>query len=135
MDKYQEIADYTKTDGRNKIVFCQSKIDGIWFKNVGQELSLALQDGNTPIDTYGFVADSLSHSFTDDSIGNYMAIQNIGILFEPELQLDVRRLFDTLSQNQCLIICSEAVVENQKLHYPQHEQPFVDLQGLSYISI
>lgn len=44
------------------------------------------------------------HIFQSESLGLYLALSNVGILFEPALKLDVEALFDRWSQNILLFI-------------------------------
>ena len=50
----------------------------------------------------------------DDVIGNYVAIENWGILFEPALKLNLVSIFDSHSKSNALILvnCGQADYEN-----------------------
>ena len=130
----QDIAYYLQQNTRNKIVFCRESIDGIRFINVGLELSQIL--GENPDDIDG--ADTaykqvLGQSQENSVIGMYLALENIGILFEPDLRLDVRSIFDTYSKNQCLIVKTDAEIANDRFYFLRKgDGTEVDLQGLSY---
>ena len=71
---------------RNKIVFCKEDVEGLDFINVGKELSILL--GDNPQEISGFETmyrKVLNRSKHSDQIGTYLAVENIGILFEQEL--------------------------------------------------
>lgn len=130
----QDIAYYLQQNTRNKIVFCREGIDGIRFINVGSELSQIL--GEKPDDMVG--ADTaykqvLGQSQENSLIGMYLALANIGILFEPDLRLDVRSILDAYSKNQCLIVKTNAEIADDRFYFLRKgDGTEVDLQGLSY---
>lgn len=130
----QDIAYYLQQNTRNKIVFCRESIDGIRFINVGLELSQIL--GENPDDIDG--ADTaykqvLGQSQENSVIGMYLALENIGILFEPDLRLDVRSIFDTYSKNQCLIVKTDAEIANDRFYFLHTgDGTEINLHGLSY---
>lgn len=118
---------------RNKIVFCKEDVEGIYFINVGKELSMLL--GTNPQEISGFeimYRQVLNRSNHSDQIGTYLAIENIGILFEPELKLDLRSVINNYSKNQCLIIKTDSSIEKDALYF---DELCVNLQGLSFKQI
>lgn len=117
-----KIKTYLAQNTRNKLVFCDHSIDGISFVDVGFELSLRLSKSS--YDNDSALTDVLGQSLHHDEIGPYLAITNIGILFEPELKLNIRDILDSYSKNQCLIVQTEAEFLER-----------IDLQGLSYLNI
>ena len=108
----QEVATYAKQDLRNKIVFSKQFIEGLQYLNVGLTLAKMLRDNSLPSLAIPQLLSSAEKE--DESVGRYLAIFNIDILFEPELKLDVGNLFDSYSKNQCLVIQadSENVLNN-----------------------
>ena len=108
----QEVATYVKQDLRNKIVFSKQFIEGLQYLNVGLTLAKMLRDNSVPSLAIPQLLSSAEKE--DESVGRYLAIFNIDILFEPELKLDVGNLFDSYSKNQCLVIQadSENVLNN-----------------------
>ena len=108
----QEVATYVKQDLRNKIVFSKQFIEGLQYLDVGLTLAKMLRDNSLPSLAIPQLLSSAEKE--DESVGRYLAIFNIDILFEPELKLDVGNLFDSYSKNQCLVIHadSENVLNN-----------------------
>ena len=108
----QEVATYVKQDLRNKIVFSKQFIEGLQYLNVGLTLAKMLRDNSLPSLAIPQLLSSAEKE--DESVGRYLAIFNIDILFEPDLKLDVGNLFDSYSKNQCLVIQadSENVLNN-----------------------
>lgn len=137
MASIQDITTYLMQGTRNKIVFCKEDVEGIDFINVGKELSMLL--GDNPLEISGFETmyrQVLNRSNHSNQIGTYLAIENIGILFEPELKLDLRSVISNYSKNQCLIIKTDSSIENDKLYFIHTNDGLcVNLQGLSYKQI
>ena len=108
----QEVATYVKQDLRNKIVFSKQCIEGLQYLNVGLTFAKMLRDNSLPSLAIPQLLSSAEKE--DESVGRYLAMFNIDILFEPELKLDVGNLFDSYSKNQCLVIQadSENVLNN-----------------------
>ena len=102
----QEVATYVKQDLRNKIVFSKQFIEGLQYLNVGLTLAKMLRDNSLPSLAIPQLLSSAEKE--DESVGRYLAIFNIDILFEPELKLDVGNLFDSYSKNQCLVIQADS---------------------------
>ena len=137
MSNINEITKYLHQSTRNKIVFCKKSIDGIDFINVGKELAILL--GGNPHEASGFETmyrQVLNKTKHNDQIGTYLAIENIGILFESELKLDLRSVLNQYSKNQCLIIKTDSTIENDTLYFiDSTDGVSVNLQGLSYKQI
>ena len=100
-----DIKDYIAQTTRNKIVICRDSIGELEFINVGYELSKLLSKNSYNYEEA--VRAILYKTFHDDTIGNYLALTNIAILFEPELKINVSDILDAYSKNQCLIIQSD----------------------------
>ena len=101
-DVLTDIKDYIAQTTRNKIVICRDSIGGLKFINVGYDLSKLLSKNSYNYEEA--VSSILDETFHDETIGNYLALTNIAILFEPELKINVSDILDAYSKNQCLII-------------------------------
>lgn len=134
MTDTNEIAKYVKQNTRNKIVFCNGDIDGISFVNVGLILSQHLTDDESFANGYQLLCNKILNQHLYNSIiGDYIAIENIGILFEPELKLDLHNIVESFSRNQCLIIKSDAEINNENLYFlSSRDTATISLSGLSY---
>lgn len=128
------IKEYVRQNTRNKIVFCRSRMQGLQYVDVGFALSLRLKtnENNSPV--IDIVNQILNENIRNDAeIGYYLAIENIGILFEPELKLDVRSLIDSYSKNQCLVVLTDAEIDNGVLYFLEKSDGVsVSLSGLSF---
>ena len=114
-----DIKDYIAQNTRNKIVICRDSIDGLEFINVGYDLSKLLSKNS--YNDEEAVSAILDKTLHDETIGNYLALTNIAILFEPELKINVSDIFDAYSKNQCLIIQTGMDITN-----------WTNLNGLSF---
>ena len=129
-----EIVNYVKQNTRNKIVFCHEDIDGIRFVNVGLILSKLLNEEDNFENGYQLLCNSiLNRTQYNELIGDYIALENIGILFEPELKFDLYNILEYFSHNQCFIIKSDAEIKDDKFYFfiPE-DSTSITLSGLSY---
>lgn len=135
------IADYLAQATRNRLVFCHEQIEGLTFVNVGKVLaeSLAKQDLRSPMIAYmaeEVLDDILSSTKVDDEIGSYVALDNIGVLFEPDLAFNLKSVIDSASTNKVVIIHSDGIIKSDRYYFLQEgDASFIDLHGLSYIEI
>jgi len=141
MGEKQHIAQYLAQAARNRLVFCHEHIEDLIFTDVGKVMANALKDENlrSQMVAYAaedFLADILSSPQIDSSLGKYIALENIGILFEPELGFNLKATLDNASTNKTIIICSEAQIKDNRLYFLQEGDSLsVDLTGLSYLEI
>lgn len=134
MQTLVKISELVAQNTRNKLVFCDHNIDELHFVDVGFELSLRLS--RSSLDDDSALADVLGHSSYHDKIGFYLAISNIGILFEPELKFNIRNILDSYSKNNVLIIQSDAEIQNGTFYFlKKSDRSAVNLQGLTYLIV
>ena len=135
------IADYLAQATRNRLVFCHEQIDGLTFVNVGKILAenLTKQDLHSPMIAYmaeEVLDEILSSTKVDDEIGSYVALDNIGVLFEPDLAFNLKSVIDSASTNKVVIIHSDGIIKSDRYYFLQEgDASFIDLHGLSYIEI
>ena len=135
------IADYLAQATRNRLVFCHEQIDGLTFVNVGKILAenLTKQDLHSPMIAYmaeEVLSEILSSTKVDDEIGSYVAHNNIGVLFEPDLAFNLKSVIDSASTNKVVIILSDGIIKSDRYYFLQEgDISFIDLHGLSYIEI
>ena len=135
------IADYLAQATRNRLVFCHEQIDGLTFVNVGKILAenLTKQDLHSPMIAYmaeEVLSEILSSTKVDDEIGSYVALNNIGVLFEPDLAFNLKSVIDSASTNKVVIIHSDGIIISDRYYFLQEgDASFIDLHGLSYIEI
>ena len=90
----ERIAQFLKYQPRNKLVFTPQIDSSLHSVDVGYELSVLIkEDLSSP--QLPFIAEDKLHSLirnftqTDDLIGDYLALSNWGIIFEPELKFNL----------------------------------------------
>ena len=116
------IADYLAQATRNRLVFCHEQIEGLTFVNVGKVLaeSLAKQDLRSPMIAYmaeEVLDEILSSTKVDDEIGSYVALDNIGVLFEPDLAFNLKSVIDSASTNKVVIIHSDGIIKSDRYYF------------------
>ena len=137
MDKIMEVV---KGDGRNRLVFLPEMRDDFVWTDLGYELAQKLkpyvESSAISLIARDLVDDILSeHVYTHAIYGTCVAIFNINILFEPELRLDVRSIFEKQSQGQLFVI-SDGYMENDIFRLFEHDDRCcVDLYDINYLNI
>ncbi len=136
-----EILNYATSQSRNKIIFYRDEIPGIRSLDVGLELSQAIYNMEDMEKLPMRASMELSRLFNNaisihEMHGNYLAIENLGILFEPELKIDISRLLDINSQNNLLFIKWEGEREHDHLYFlTKKNGTKINISNLSHIAI
>lgn len=126
---------------RNKIVFLDKPISNLRFLDVGKELSVELDaltnDSRIAMKSIGIIDKLFSSSMEEDAIyGKYLALNNIGILFESELKIDFVQLLDKYSSSNILFVQWEGEKDNQYLYFLTKEKGRkINIENLSHITI
>lgn len=105
----KQIAQYLSMGLRHKLFFVESQDNDINFTDIGFHLSRAIENNLDNKHLSLFADERLeelikANIISNSEIGKYLAIRNIGILFEPELKLDLRAKFDSWAKSYVLII-------------------------------
>ena len=123
------------------MVFCHEPVEGLTFLNLGKVLATALRGENLRSAMIAYAAEDtlaeiLSTPHNDSRIGDYVALYNIGVLFEPALELNLKSTLENASTNKTIIICSDGMIQSDKFYFLQPgDGMLIDLKGLSYIEI
>jgi len=129
------ITSYINPNARHNVILSPHEIDGVHYVDVGRELSSALQgkahNPNLPSFAENAINKIISGNIQTDSDVRYVAIKNIGILFEPQLALNLSMFFRSNSQNQTLIVCAEGTINNNQFAFCGNEDFTVDLSDLN----
>ena len=64
------------------------------------------------------------HTFTEPNLGEVVIIANPGILFEPELHIDVPELLRRISRNTLVILLWPGEVTKDKLSFTRPSSPY-----------
>lgn len=100
---------FINNTSRNHLILKNGFVDDLEYMDVGLELSAFIEDIISDRRLSLRTQDKLNslfreHTKNSDSIGIYLALTKIGILFEPQLKIDIESLFNRWSQNMTLVI-------------------------------
>lgn len=135
------VDNYIKSQSRNKIVFYKQEFLAIDSIDVGKKLSHKIMSiaSDTKIGMKSLIImdELFTSSFSNNSeYGKYLAIHNLGILFEPELKTDFVQLLDKYSSSNTLFVKWEGEIEDGILYYLTKERgQKIDIKNLSHIII
>lgn len=135
------LSTYLESQSRNKIVFFKNDMPGIEQLNVGDKLAKEIkhlvEDSKIGLKSRLIIEELFSSSITNDSAyGKYLAIQNVGILFEPELKTDFLQILDKYSSSNTLFVKWEGEIEDGILYFLTKEKgQKIDIKKLSHIVI
>jgi hypothetical protein len=137
----QAITDYIKSQSRNKIIFYSQDISALQSVNVGLRLSESIYNLNEPgriamrvlSELDGILNAAISQH---DVFRRYLSIENIGVLFEPEMKLDFASLLDSYSQNNVLFVKWEGEIDAENIYFLTKEKGIKkNIKNLSHIVI
>ena len=140
-----QIVKYINSHPRTKIVFVKdfSLLNDFVLIDLGKELSkfiLAVRKSNL---LSALVLDKLNeiigcNTESNDEIGEYIALKNTNILFEPELKIDIRSVLEQWGKSQTILfeLNRNAVKEQSRFYLERYNYNFYfDMEGLSYLEI
>ena len=137
----QTILNYKETQSRNKIVFHKDLLDGIDSLNAGyvlsSELKKIIDDKRVSLKGKTIIERILRSSIViHPDYGNILALDNIGILLEPELKLDFISFLEEYSKDNILFIRWSGHIENDLLWFLSKDHGMkISIENLSYIII
>jgi len=135
------IQSYLNSTARNKIIFFRNDIPGIGPIDLGNKvahsISKIVNDKRLSFKAKLIIEDVLASSMIKhDNYGKLLAISNIGILFEPDLKIDIINLFDSYSTGTPLFVKWEGETGMGKLFFLSKKNGVkVELKNLSHIII
>lgn len=123
-----------------RLIFVNNQLDGLSFVDMGLSLSEAIEplidSKYLSLETNDIVDKMMMQNISQHPVfGNYVAICNIGILFEPVLKLDISAKLRKWTKDFTLIISnSEGVIENNTFHLAGTNKPSysVNLSDIPY---
>lgn len=132
---------YINSQSRNKIVFYKQDVSGIESIDVGKKLSQAIKsissDAKIGMKSLIILDELFTSSISNNSgYGKYLAIHNLGILFEPELKTDFAQILDKYSSSNTLFVKWKGEIEDGILYFLTKEKgQKIDIKNLSHIVI
>ncbi len=139
----KQISKYLSVGLRHKLFFVSSQDHDINFVDIGFKLSKAIEN-NLDNKHLSLLTDEKleelikSNVVSNPEIGKYVAIRNIGILFEPELKLDLRAKFDSWAKSYVLVVdAKEGIMINNTFYLASayNSSYSIDLSEISYKTI
>lgn len=132
MASIYDIQAYAVGKARNKIVFCPTCIEGLDYKDIGYELASLLQQG---CDKENALSKLVNQSEENTVIGKYLAVRNVGILFEPCLKINIESMLEQQSKNKTFVICAEGSFSGNTFLFKGDCKSQINLEGLSHIHL
>ena len=115
----EKITQFFSYAPRNKLIFVTSLDQHLQSIDVGFELAKSIENDlsspHLPMIAEDYLNAILHRAIKEDPIiGEYIALENWGILFEPALKLNLVSIFDSHSKSNALILvnCGQADYEN-----------------------
>ena len=137
----QKLLTFINSQKRNKIVIHEDSLPGLHSIDLGKKLAYVLKPivnhKRLPLKCLSLIVSILSTSIEEDKLyGKYLAIQNLGILLEPDLKLDLAYLLDNFSTSNTLFVEWEGEIEGDNLYFQtKHKGKKIDISHLSHIVI
>lgn len=142
MNNINEIKKYfSSSHSRNKIVILKNEVPDIEFIDIGKELSgrinSILSTSKVGIKSFLILDEFLSSTFQENlSQGRFLALKNLGILFENELNIDFVQILAKYSSSIPLYVKWEGEIEDGILYFLTKEKgQKIDIKNLSHIVI
>jgi hypothetical protein len=135
------ITAYIKSQSRNKIIFHTQAISVLDSVNIGFQISESIYNFKEPGRISMRVSSELDNLLNatishHDVFGRYLSIENVGILFEPELKLDFTRMLDSFSQNNVLFVKWDGEIDMNNLYFQTKDNGIkINIKNLSHIVI
>ena len=131
---------YIPVGARHKLLFTSYHPEGMEYVDMGTllayEIESSLLERHLPLIADDAIEKIIkNHVKHNHEIGNYIAIRNIGILFEPALCFDLHAKFSSWSRTYTLIVnCAEGTIKNNTFHLAGAiDQSYsIDLSDISY---
>lgn len=134
------IKTYREETSRHHLYFTQSEIQGITCLDVGNELSKAIENDmgkkQLPMITEEKLNRLVEH-FTVNlaDIGDIVALTNIGILFEPALQINIHDKLDYYSRSRNVVVSMrESLIIDDRFYLSgcKNKRYSIDLKDITY---
>ena len=134
---------FLSSPSRNHLVISDGCIVGFDYIDMGLEISTFIEDRISDRRLSMRVQDQLhallrSHICKSEEFGEYLALTNIGILFEPLLKIDLEGFLDRWSQNMILLLdVGKGNIQDNHFFLTQgcSRDYSVSLEGINYIEL
>lgn len=141
-DQNHLITSFLQEGRRHKLIIAGSLEElGVEALDVGLELARALEGKENSRRLPSIAEEALKgildqHTQVSGPFGKYIALTNLGILFEPALHLDIPGLLRRYSQNNALFVEWAGEREEGRLYFLSKEKgKAVSLEGVSHLNL
>lgn len=112
---------YITAGSRHRLLFIKSEVKGVEFVDIGKKLSAVIESSLHKKKLPLLADDGLEriiseNTIHDSDIGDFVAIKNIGILFEPQLQFNLHIKFDSWAKTKVLIVRMEGKIQDCRFY-------------------
>ena len=120
------IIKFVNTHPRNRLIIAQKDFVDVPYIDIGKSLSIRLQ--GIPEESLSNITVKLLDEIVDLNLqysaefGNYVAIENIGILLEKELKMDLKNILQKYSRDTALIVKWVGKIEDSKMYFFSKEK-------------
>lgn len=137
----QSLSTYINRQLRNNLLFISTEVEGIRYVDVGRLLSGEIENSLEKKRLSMIAEDALRRilsrgSVTNEHIGEYLAIKNFGILFEPALKLDIMSILKNWSRDHVLIVKHEGEIREGVFYLVSNStKQTINLKEITYKSV
>ena len=131
----QHIIEFLDTAPKNRVVFCNQSEGAV---DLGEELSSLikphLEHKRLSMKTKDLIDELVqTNTKSSDEIGKYIAIKNLGMIFEPELKINFEHFLKTYSSDITIIIQWQGELSSNHLFFLSKAEGIkADLKNLTY---
>lgn len=135
------VRNYLNANPRNKLIIGRNYYSDLSYLNLGLEFAQVLSSASTnrhfPLKAKTLLDELLDSSVrTTSEAENTLAIENIGILFEPDLKVDFHALIDQHSKHNAIFLKWDGEIENDNLYFLTIENGLkINIKDISHIII
>ena len=136
-----KIPSFINSQARNKLVIHDKEVFGLEYLDVGRSLANKIKsitsDTRLGMKSINLIEEIFSDAKKEsDLYGRYLAIYNLGILFENDLKIDFIHLLTKYSFTETLFVKWEGEIEDGILYFLTKEKgQKIDIKNLSHIVI
>jgi hypothetical protein len=136
-----KLRNYINSQSRNKIIFHCQKFSDFKSINIGELISESIfnfkEHNRVALRASSEINEILNSAISHHEVfGMCLSIENIGILFEPELKIDFVSLLDKFSQNNVLFVKWEGEIDTDDIYFLSKENGIkINIKNLSHITI
>lgn len=137
-----KIVSFLNSFPRNRLIISKNNLnlEEINWMNIGKLVALELSnlDKKKIVFKINQLLDEIivKNKIQHKEFGETIAIENIGLLLEPELKFNVEKFLSDYSQNNTLILKWEGEIDTNQLYFlTKNDNYKIDLNNLSHIVI